>query len=333
MGKIVVAGHICLDITPVFNSDKSIANVSDVLIPGKLVNMRDVSVHTGGCVANTGLALKLLGNDVKLMGKIGKDEFGSTVKQIAKQYGVDGLIEDDSTSTSYSVVLAIPGLDRIFLHNPGANDTFTYNDIDYESLKGTELFHFGYPTLMKQFFLNNGEELLKVFKTVHDMGILTSLDLSSVDPDSEAGKADWKTILSKVLPYVDYFEPSYDEICYMLGRKEPQEIAKELVDMGCKNALVKCGEDGLVLCTSNGKVYRQGCFKPDCVLSATGAGDTCIAAYLTAVLRGYSVEKCLEFAAAEGACCVTSYDALGGLKSIEELEKKIENGWERADVS
>ena len=51
-GKIVVAGHICLDITPVFSSDK-VQPLSKVLIPGKLVQMKDVSISTGGAVANT----------------------------------------------------------------------------------------------------------------------------------------------------------------------------------------------------------------------------------------------------------------------------------------
>lgn len=41
-GKIVVAGHICLDITPVFSSDK-VQPLSKVLIPGKLVQMKDVN--------------------------------------------------------------------------------------------------------------------------------------------------------------------------------------------------------------------------------------------------------------------------------------------------
>lgn len=36
----------------------------------------------------------------------------------------DDLIIEDGEITSYSVVVAGPGIDRIFLHCPGANDTF-----------------------------------------------------------------------------------------------------------------------------------------------------------------------------------------------------------------
>ena len=52
-GKIIVAGHICLDITPVFSPEKA-QPLSSVLIPGKLVQMKDVNISTGGAVANTG---------------------------------------------------------------------------------------------------------------------------------------------------------------------------------------------------------------------------------------------------------------------------------------
>ena len=69
------------------------------------------------------------------------------------------------------------------------------------------------------------------------------------------------------------------------------------------------------------------CFKADIVRSGTGAGDTSIAAFLTATLDGEKIEDCVASAAAEGACCVTSYDALGGLKSIKEIKERIAAGW------
>ena len=149
MGKVISAGHICLDITPVFPAGKKYAHPGDLLIPGKLIQTGAASVHTGGSVANTGLALKLLGNDVTLLGKVGNDAFGGMVRQILSDYGAGGLIVDENSSTSYSVVLAVPGIDRIFLHNPGANDTFTADDIPEETLEDAVLFHFGYPTLME----------------------------------------------------------------------------------------------------------------------------------------------------------------------------------------
>ena len=77
----------------------------------------------------------------------------------------------------------------------------------------------------------------------------------------------------------------------------------------------------------SGKTVLQPAFRADTVRSATGAGDTSIAAFLAAVLSGRGPEKCVELASAEGACCVTAYDALSGLKPLDELEERIRRGW------
>lgn len=361
--KVIAAGHICLDITPVFSTGRSVSKLDEILLPGKLIHMNPADVHTGGSVANTGLALKILGNDVCLMGKVGDDEFGNMVKDILAGYGAGGLITDENSSTSYSVVLAAPGLDRIFLHNPGANDSFDSGDIPVETLNDAVLFHFGYPPLMRKMYENGGEELRKIIVRVKEKGLATSLDFAAVDPESDAGKADWKAVLENVLPYVDFFVPSFEELCFMLDREKYDEmcaggdiisqldilrdvkpLAEKALKLGCKTVLIKCGTKGMYFRSGDvsgigrrvelnasqwtDREVVQPCFKAETVLSATGAGDAGIAAFLTAVLRGKTPEECTALAAAEGACAVTAYDALSGLKSVEELEEKISGGWE-----
>ena len=366
MKKIISAGHICLDITPVFPANRTWSRIGDLLQPGKLIHMGAAGVHTGGSVANTGLALKILGADVKLMGKIGNDAFGKMVQQIVEQYGGGGLLVDESVSTSYSVVLAVPGIDRIFLHNPGANDTFCCQDIPEEDLADATLFHFGYPSLMKSMYVNDGEELVKIFRRMKEKQIATSLDLAAVDPGADAGKADWPLILEKVLPFVDFFVPSFDELCYILNperfdqlretgedmtkgldiEKDVRPLAEKLFSLGCKVVLIKCGMAGMYYQTADREIIEkigsrlgldadlwadrsgiQPIFPADQVRSATGAGDTSIAAFLTAVLNGEDPAMCTALAAAEGSCSVTAYDALSGLKSLDELKERIRSGW------
>ena len=176
--KAVVAGHICLDITPVFPEGKS-ARWEDIFKPGNLLNVGKAELHTGGAVANTGLAMRLLGCEVSLMGKVGRDAFGSMIRDLLEEHGgSDGLIEDEASETSYSIVLAPPGMDRIFLHHPGANDTFSPQDLPEKELQGANWFHFGYPPLMKQLYLNNGEGLAEIFRKAKAAGLPTSLDMA-----------------------------------------------------------------------------------------------------------------------------------------------------------
>ena len=365
MKTVICAGHICLDITPVFPQGRDYTDIASTLVPGKLINTENVDIHTGGSVANTGLALKKIGCDVRLLGKVGDDIFGGIIKKIVEDNGAGGIITDPSSSTSYSVVLAIPGIDRVFLHNPGANDTFASEDISDQELEGASLFHFGYPTIMKRMYEDGGDELCSIFKRVKGAGIATGLDLSAVDPKSAAGRVDWEALLAKVLPYVDFFVPSFEELCFMLDRNRYESLASQggdmtehidmqsdvmplackIIEFGCPVSLIKCGTKGMAYMTSSretilrvgekleldadawsNKQGIQACFKAPVVKSATGAGDTSIAAFYAAILAGKSPAECARLASAEGACSVTSYDALGGLKTIEELENMISSG-------
>jgi len=366
--KVIVAGLICLDITPVFPSNEAV-KLDQILVPGKLIQMGAADVHAGGCVANTGLAMKLFGAEVILVGRVGQDSFGQSIENILKEYHVqDGLIKGKDTATSYSVVIAPPGVDRIFLHHPGANNTFCGDDIKDELLEEAVLFHFGYPPLMKRMFECQGKELIHLFQRVKLKGLITSLDMAAIDEKSEAAWQDWKAILTELIPYIDIFAPSAEELCYMLepgryhewnqraaGRdvteilcieEDIAPLGEQLIKMGAKIVLIKCGAPGFyyrtasepnILSISNGILKnpeswadRSGFEKsyiPDCLLSANGAGDTTIAAFLTAAMNQYPFEQCLQLAAAAGASCVTEYDALSGLKSFPELEEKISCGW------
>lgn len=370
--KVVVAGHICLDITPVF-PDRKINHVTEILQPGKLSHVGAADTHTGGAVANTGLAMKKLGADVSLMGKVGNDAFGEIVASILEKYDArSGLIVSEEESTSYTVVLAMRGIDRIFLHNPGANNHFYADDISKEALEEAVLFHFGYPPIMASMYENDGEELIRIMQSAKSAGAATSLDMAAVDDDSPAAAADWDLILRKVLPLVDFFVPSVEELCYMIDRERYEEwkarsngrditelldpvqdikpLADKCMEYGAKVLMIKCGAPGLYYKTADTELLTQigtkveldvhawadkegfqKSYVPEKILSGTGAGDTSIAAFLTAMLRGYPPEKCLQLAAATGACCVEAYDSLSGLRSFEELEEKIASGWAKND--
>ena len=369
-GKVIVAGHICLDVTPVFPGNGRMGNVGEIFQPGRLLHMDGVDIHTGGAVANTGLAMKILGNDVSLIGKIGDDAFGKIVLDMLGAYQAEkDMIVSAQTSTSYSVVLAIPGIDRIFLHDPGANDTFTPEDLDWQMIAQAELFHFGYPPIMKNMYRDGGRELAAMLQKVKELGTAVSLDMAAVDPASEAGKAGWKEILKAALPYVDFFVPSAEELCAMLDEdlyrewsrraaggdmteilnmEELHWLGEKVLELGVRVVMIKCGSSGMYFKTAGAERLKELCvslglkpeewaakegfeksFEPEAVLSGTGAGDTSIADFLTSVMRGEALEEAVQMAAATGACCVAAYDALSGLKPLEQLKEKIRKGWKK----
>jgi sugar/nucleoside kinase (ribokinase family) len=289
------------------------------------------------------------------------------VKEILASHGAGGLVVDEESTTSYSVVVAIPGIDRIFLHSPGANNTFTNADIPEDALEEGAIFHIGYPPVMRRLYENGGAELAAILRRVKEHGIATSMDMTNIDPNSEVGKIDWLKILAASLPYTDFFVPSFEELCFMLNRSRYDELsekggdmtagldmlrdvkplADKCLELGCKAVLIKCGISGMYYKTSDKATMEtvgsrleldadawadqegiQPCFKADLVLSGTGAGDTSIAAFLLAAAEGKRPAQCAALAAAEGACAVTAYDALSGLKTLDVLEARIASGWE-----
>ena len=369
--KIIVAGHTCIDMTPIFKEGLG-TQIRDILIPGKTITTEGFKMSCGGIVSNSGLALKRLGGDAVLMGKIGNDFLGDLVLKEFAKYGAEGdLIRSDTDATSYTLVLALPGIDRIFLHDSAANGTFGMDDLDFDKIRNACVFLFGYPPLMKKMYQNNGAELIAMFSRVREAGTATALDMTEIDAFSEANKEDWKEIVRKLTPDVDLWLPSAPEICYMIDperhaswlartgggditdgmtTEDVEPLADQLLAWGAKIVMIKCGKSGMFLKTAGPEQIRQvgggliadpaawanlrhfeKSYQPEKVLSGTGAGDTCNAAFLLAMSRGYPWQRCLQLAAATGASCVEAYDALSGLRSFAELEAKIDAGWKKAE--
>jgi sugar/nucleoside kinase (ribokinase family) len=368
--SVIVAGHICLDIIPNLDFIPS-GEFLHLLEPGHLINVGPAVFSTGGAVSNTGLALHILGIPTRLMGKVGDDSFAQAVLGLIRRFGfglADGMIVDDSASTSYTFIINPPGIDRIFLHHTGANDTFVPDDIPYDELKEAALFHFGYPPLMRQMFVNDGANLVEIFHRAHSTGITTSLDLAFPDPASPSGKANWRSILAATLPHVDVFTPSIDEVLITLHPDLYQEfttqagaagflnlvtpellsqLGNELLEMGARLVLIKLGDRGAYLRTAGmQRLERMGracppglaswasielwapCFKVN-VVGTTGSGDSTIAGFLASLLRGMGPVEALTTAVAVGACNVEASDALGGLRSWDATLSRVAARWER----
>ena len=357
MMEAIVAGHLCLDILPDL-SGHAAENFDAAFQPGQLIQVGPAYISTGGAVANTGLALHRLGIQTRLLARVGADHFGRTLRGLVAAFGPgleDGITEDTQSSTSYSIVISPPDGDRRFLHHPGANDDFCAADVRGEDLRGARLFHFGYPPLMARMYADDGAQLTEMFRRVKSLGLTTSLDMALPDPDSAAGRADWKGILKKVLPHVDIFLPSLEEILFMLKRDlnaAPSagllaEVSDEILGMGAKIVVLKLGGRGLYLRTAPVEVLqglgRAGpsrlagwadfkkwspCFQVD-VIGTTGSGDAAIAGFLAALLRDLGPEEVLTLALAVGACNVEASDALSGIRSWDETLERIEAGWPR----
>jgi len=365
----VVAGHICVDVIPRLDHLPS-GQFSQLFQPGRLIVSGPAAFSTGGPVSNTGLSLHRLGVPTRLIARVGNDPFAQIVRAIVEAYSPqlsEGIVGSDS-ATSYTIIINPPGIDRIFLHHPGANDAFRAADVNYDLVSSAALFHFGYPPMMQQMYTNNGAELVEMLRQVKATGATTSLDMVFPDPTSPGGQADWRAILRAALPYVDIFVPSIEEMLFMLRRKTYEQMqsaapngnilalvtpellsdfAAELIDWGVKIMVFKLGDRGIYLRTTAAPPLaaagRAAPADPDAwanrelwapcfqvkVVGTTGAGDATIAGLLGGLLRGLNAEEALTAALGVGACNVEAPDALSGVRTWEATQQRIAAGWRR----
>ena len=272
--EVVAAGHTCLDIIPAFTLESDADSLTDVLIPGKMINMGNCVVVGGGPVTNAGVSIRRLGVKTELIGKIGNDDFGKMVLDWYEEHEghFEGIHMVDGESTSYTVAICIPGIDRFYLHHCGANDTFCYDDMNFDIVGRSRLMLFGYPPWMKNIYENTGRDLVSILEKSKELDTTTALDLSIPDMDGPAGRADWRAILEAWCPLSDIMVPSAEEVFYFLykdkfnakkdslGPKESvldyitvgeiSDMADELIGMGSGVAMIKCGHRGLYVRTA-----------------------------------------------------------------------------------
>lgn len=369
MYEAISAGHINIDLIPELFPDAQ--DAAKLFVPGRLIRAGRCLFSLGGSVGNTGAALSKLGVRTALAGRIGNDELGKMTLNLLREANLDAahLRVVPGESSSYSVVLAPVGLDRIFLHNPGANDHFSAADMDFEALKGARLLHLGYPTAMRRMALDAGSALVELLRGARAAGMSTSLDFSY--PDAEMIRFDWREILTRTLPLADMVFPSFEELMMLLHpdryndlrRQGPDvleqlnldllsRLGAELIRMGAAVAAIKCGTRGYYLRTANAarlramgaplpgkpeewasREYFSHVYQVETVKSATGAGDTSIAGFLSAFLRGLSPADCLNAACAVGALCVTDYSGTGAIRPLDEVLEMIRRGWKKRSYS
>jgi sugar/nucleoside kinase (ribokinase family) len=333
-----------LDLTPEL-LDKKLPTEGGLLRSGSL------SISPGGAVPNVGLALIRLGEFVRLVGRMGDDPVAALLRGALSIAGEQpSLCATQGAETSYSVVIAQRGMDRFFIHCPGANETFTSDAVRDEDIETGSWLHFGYPPLMPAMCENDGKELERLFTRACDDSLRTSLDFCSIDP-SARDNFRWDRILSKCAPKVMVFAPGLAEISIALdisGSSDTwwssiSDISSRLLALGFAIIVFKLGDGGLYLRSTDsiarlaawnlgtewtGRELFISCFEVT-LINANGAGDCTIAGLITAISQDFTPEQTLTLAAAVGACSVEASDASSGVIGLDATINRIEAGWIR----
>ena len=325
MRPVVVAGHVCLDLTPALDSPPAVE-------PGRLIAVGPLALSPGGCVSNTGLGLAALGVPTQLVADAGSDELGRVLIALldASGAGADtaGIARLEGRVTSYSVVVDFPGRDRTFWHHVGANAAFDGGGVVERLAAATRdgrepILHLGYVTHLPALYAEGGAALIRLVEAARSAGAMVSFDMAEIAPGTEARAVDWEGLLARALPAVDVIKASTDDLAAMMpGRAAglgSAEWADLLVELGAATALVTAGADGLdlrtgskeriegaagALASASGEWSSSRLHLPSLateVKATTGAGDAVAAGFLAALAEGLGPAESALLAAAAAA--------------------------------
>jgi sugar/nucleoside kinase (ribokinase family) len=278
---------------------------------GELELVDRMELHTGGCAANTGIALAKIGVDVAVIGKVGNDGFGDFMISRLKSHGIDpsGVVRSDKSNTSATMVMVHSDGERSFLHYFGANRDLVEEDVDMALIAKSRILHVAGSFLMPKF---DGQPTANVLKKAKELGVTTCLDTCW----DATGK--WMKVLEPCLPYIDYFVPSIAEAAMLTGKEKPSDIASVLLDSGIHTVALKMGENGSYIRTAESELTIPP-FRVQAI-DALGAGDAFVAGFLTGLVNGWDLERTGKFANAVGAFCVTALGATTGVMDQETTE-------------
>lgn len=281
--------------------------------PGELTTTASLVMNVGGSAANTAVALRILGQEVDVSGKVGCDMQGDFVVSELQRRGI-GVARIQRTAhcpTSGTVVLNVRGEDRRYLHAIGANAEFGLADLDFSSLDGAKVLYFGGYLALPLF---TSAQLTKLFREARQRGITTVLDVI-MPAGTSYGPGD----IESVLHYANFFLPNCEEAARLTGEADAWRQADRLGELNPECAVVITrGPEG-PLAKWRGRFFETPCFRMESI-DESGAGDAFAAGLITALLQGWDLEPSLMFAAVVGG---SSTRALGCFNSVFSFEEAV----------
>jgi sugar/nucleoside kinase (ribokinase family) len=274
---------------------------------GKEVLAPSFALRMGSSSAICAAAASKLGLRVGFVGKVGDDLFGGFVTERLRELGVDTepVIVDSTIRTGATIAISMPA-DRAFITHLGCIAAFTPEEVDQELFSQARHVH------SSSFFLQQGLQpgYPSLFAGAKMRGCTTSLD-TGYDPLER-----WDSTLWDTLRQTDIFLPNEVEAPAITGRRDP-ESALEALAAVVPTVVVKLGGRGAVA-REEDVCVRVPVFPVD-VIETTGAGDTFDAGFLTAWLRGLTLEESLTLGVAAGSLSVTKVGGSEGAPMLKEV--------------
>jgi sugar/nucleoside kinase (ribokinase family) len=301
---VVVIGELNVDII--------LNRISKFPEMGKEVIAHHLELTLGSSSAIFASNLSSLGSRVAFIGKIGKDNFASTVLGSLQSKKVDTshIFQSDILNTGATIVLNFDQ-DRAMVTYPGAMEDLKLEDLDFEFIKHARHLH------LSSIFLQPGlrKDIPILFRRVKELGLTTSMD-PQWDPAEK-----WQVNLPDLLPYLDVFMPNMSELLF-LTRTDSMEEGIQCIKPFAQHlvVVVKDGSNGGWLWDGS-TILHQPAFLNRNVVDCIGAGDSFNAGFISKFTSGASLPQCLAFGALTGAISTTKAGGTGAFSSMLKIRE------------
>jgi fructokinase len=208
--------------------------------------------------------------------------------------------------------------------NPAADELLSPEDITEDLVSGASFVNFGSIPLLRDPAASAVHEISRLAAS-REVPVAFDVNLR-VHLWESAGAA--RAAVDPLLDRSTIVKMGDDELEPLLGRPAPEEAAKMLLNRGVSLVLVSLGSEGAFYATESyeGRVPAY----PVEVVDATGAGDAFLAATLVHLAgAGWEEERVREAVlrgTAAGSLACTSFGAMSGLPTRDELEQFVSRG-------
>jgi sugar/nucleoside kinase (ribokinase family) len=271
--------------------------------------LEEIRMTPAGTAGGTSVDLARLGADVIAVGAIGMDKIGDFLVSALLDEGVNAsyLVRKESVQTSATMLPIHPDGSRPAWHVPGANSTFTLEDVPWDALAGCDAVHLGGLTALPGI---DGEPAGQILAHAQEHGALTTADFLGVRGDAPV------TQLARCLSHVDIFMPNEDEALAATGEAEAAAAAEALRALGARSVIVKRGPDGCLVLDADGA--RSFPTRQLPVVDTTGCGDAFCAGVIAASCAGWSIDEAAVLGCATGTLNVRGLGSDAGARDVEE---------------
>ncbi|MGN0267381.1 MAG: PfkB family carbohydrate kinase [Lachnospiraceae bacterium] len=288
-----------------------------------------MEANPGGAPCNVLSMLCRLGKTTAFIGKVGKDMFGTQLRNAITEVGIsaEGLVTDPEVNTTLAFVHTFPDGDRefSFYRKPGADMMISESDLKPELVENCKIFHFGSLSMTHEICRQATHAAINMAKKA---GALISYDPNLREPLWNS-LDEAKVQIAYGMEHCDIMKISDNEIQWFTGKEDYDEGIQVLQDTyHIPMILLSLGKEGSRAYV-NGLRVEVPAFVQENTIETTGAGDTFCANVLNYVLEHdldlasfteENLKEMLTFANAGASIITTRKGALRVMPTREEIQ-------------